>query len=281
MSRKKQYGLPLSALFTLSLFAACDNTGENTENTDNTPKETVQPTKLIPYTIVKEYPHDPTAFTEGLEYVDGKLYESVGQYGKSDIRIADLETGKVLKQQKMDARYFGEGMTVLGNKVYQLTYQEKTGFIYDKQTLKPLGTFAFDAKEGWGMTNDGTHLIYGDGQTSLIFLDANTLKEVKRLTVSDQYGPVVGVNELEYINGFIYGNQWQTNLILKIDPQTGKVVANANLNDLRHKINVPEPVPGDETAPEVLNGIAYDATGNRVFITGKNWPKIIEIKLDN
>jgi glutamine cyclotransferase len=230
---------------------------------------------------VKEYPHDVTAFTEGLEYIDGHLYESVGHYGKSDIRKTELETGKIVKQQKMDAKYFGEGMTVLNDKIYQLTYQEKTGFVYDKESLKLLKTFTYNTKEGWGMTNDGTHLIYGDGETSLVFLDPATLTEVKRLTVTDQYGPVANVNELEYINGYIYANQWRTDLILKIDPANGEVIARSDLTDLRRVTGVPEPVLNDESAPEVFNGIAYDKTGNRIFVTGKNWPKVIEIKLDN
>ena len=131
------------------------------------------------------------------------------------------------------------------------------------------------------MTNDGKHLIYGDGKTSLVFIDAVTLKEVKRITVTDMYGPVANVNELEYINGYIYANQWRTDLILKIDPNTGNVVARADLNGIRHKVGIPEPQPDNDDAPEVLNGIAYDKAGNRLFVTGKNWPKLLEIKLDN
>lgn len=268
-------GLALS--FTLS--CGEDDSNEHAKTEDNT--TALQVPSLIPYEIVKVYPHDATAFTEGLEYADGHMYESVGQYGKSDVRITELETGKILKQTKMDAKYFGEGMTVLNDKVYQLTYLEKTGFVYDKATLKLLRTFTFNSPQGWGMTNDGTHLIYGDGETSLIFLDPETLTEVKRLTVKDGYGAVSQVNELEYINGYLYANQWRTDLILKIDPKTGQVVAHANLEDLRRKTGIPGMIPNDESAPEVLNGIAYDKTNNRIFVTGKNWPKIIEIKLDN
>jgi glutamine cyclotransferase len=184
--------------------------------------------------------------------------------------------------QSMDNKYFGEGITVLNGKLYQLTYKEKTGFIYDAKTLKQLGTFSYNTAEGWGMTNDGTSLIYSDGTSNLYYLDPNTLKETKRLQVSDNYGPVSNINELEYIKGFIYANQWQTELLLKIDPNTGKVVAQANMANLRVQggISSVAEARGPED-PEYLNGIAYDKENNRIFVTGKNWPKLFEIKLDN
>lgn len=268
--------------FLLLAIVSCNsgNDEENVEANGNTQTSLFAP-KVLQYSLVREYPHDTKAFTEGLEYVDGHLYESTGRYGQSDVRVTELETGKVVKKQDMDARYFGEGMTVLGDKIYQLTYMEKTGFVYDKNSLKLLQTFSYNSQQGWGMTNDGTHLIYGDGNTSLIFIDAGTLKETKRLTVTDLYGPVANVNELEYINGYIYANQWNTNLILKIDPNNGNVVARVDLSDIRRRTGIPEIVPGNEDAPEVLNGIAYDKANNRIFITGKNWPKVLEIKLDN
>ncbi|MCD6062583.1 MAG: glutaminyl-peptide cyclotransferase [Flavipsychrobacter sp.] len=256
--------------------------GQHADNSDNTDSASeATPTPMISYTLVKEYPHDPAAFTEGLEYIDGHLYESVGRYGQSDLRKTDLVSGKIIQQQKMDNRYFGEGITVLNGKIYQLTYQEKTGFIYDQKTFKQLGTFPISTAEGWGMTNDGSSIIYGDGSNNLYFLDPITLKETKRISVTDNYGPVSNINELEYINDHIYANQWQTDLILKINPNTGKVVGQVNLGDLRSKTNIPRPIEGNESAPEHLNGIAYDKQGNRIFITGKNWPKLFEIKLDN
>lgn len=268
-------------LITIALFSffSCKNKQESTTETTGT-DSTLPLIQAIPYQIIKAYPHDNTAYTEGLEYYNGFMYESAGQYGKSDIRKTDLETGKILQQQKMDKQYFGEGITIFGNKIYQLTYRERTGFIYDLATLKPIKTFSFNTNEGWGMTTDGKYLIYGDGGTMLYFLDPETQKEVKRITVTDQYGPVENVNELEYIKGYLYANQWQTDFILKIDPNTGKVVGKADLSDLRAKTGIPTPT-NDETAPEVLNGIAYDSTNNRIFITGKNWPKLFEIKLDN
>jgi glutaminyl-peptide cyclotransferase len=252
-----------------------EKTGETTETT-----ESLVPA-VINYEIVKEYPHDHTAFTEGLQFVEGFLYESTGKYKESEVRKTELETGKVLQRTKMGDQYFGEGLAVLNGKIYQLTYQEHVGFIYDLKTLKQTGTFTFPNKEGWGMTTDGTHLVYDDGGHILYFMDPNTFEIVKSVEVRDERGQVHALNELEYIKGFIYANQWQTDYIYKINPATGKVVGRANLFDLRQKVGIPYPLVNDETAPEVMNGIAYDAAGNRIFVTGKNWPKLIEIKLDN
>lgn len=274
----------LPALCVLLCLNACKNRTETSETTapaDSSSNNTASAPAVISYQIVNEFPHDPTAFTEGLQFVDGYLYESTGQYGKSDLRKTDLKTGKVLQQHKLDNRYFGEGIAVLNDKIYQLTYREKTGFIYDKATLKQFGTFSFSANEGWGMTTDGTHLVYSDGSDIIYFIDPATFKEVKHISVTDQYGKVSNINELEFINGSIYANQWQANNILKIDPATGKVIGQADLQSLRSRTGIPEPDPNNENAPEVMNGIAYDAQNNRIFITGKNWPKLIEIKLDN
>jgi glutamine cyclotransferase len=265
------------------LISSCGD-GDNTGDTgDNKPVEKVETTvpAVINYEIVKEYPHDHTAFTEGLQFVDGFMYEGTGRYGKSDIRKTELESGRIVQQTKMDEKYFGEGITILNGKIYQLTYMEHTGFIYDLATMKQTGTFTFPNKEGWGMTTDGTNLIYNDGGHLLYFLDPNTMQQVKAVEVIDEHGPVKGINELEYIKGFVYANQWQTDYIFKIDPATGKVVGRANLFDLRQKTGIPYPLMNDENAPEVMNGIAYDAATNRIFVTGKNWPKLIEIKLDN
>ena len=269
------------ALLPVLYCISCQDQPKNADTDKTDTVGTLGPTPTINYTLVREYPHDPAAFTEGLEYIDGLIYESVGRYGRSDVRKADLATGKILQQHKMDNRYFGEGLTVLNGKIYQLTYQERTGFVYDQKALKPLQTFMINTAEGWGMTNDGIHLIYGDGSSNLYYLDTANFKEIKRISVSDNYGPVSNINELEFIKGYIYANQWQTDLILKIDPATGKVIGQASLADLRSRTNIPQPMPNDETSPEYLNGIAYDKATNRIFITGKNWPKLFEIKLDN
>ena len=208
----------------LLFLASCNN-----ENKPLVTKETVDSSAVfvpaaISYNIVNEFPHDPLAFTEGLEYKDGFLYESIGQYRSSDVRKVDLKTGKVLLSQKMDARYFGEGLTILNGKIYQLTYREGKGFVYDLATLKQERTFTIEAPEGWGMCNNGSLLIFDDGSNLLHFIDPNTFKEIKRLAVTDEHGPVKEINELELMHGFLYANQWQTDLILKIDTSTGSVV---------------------------------------------------------
>jgi glutamine cyclotransferase len=265
-------------LLATILLCACNGNKKPAVTTDAPPPTDVP--RIIAYDVVNEYPHDPGAFTEGLEYVDGFLYESTGQYGSSDIRKVDLKTGKVLLSKKMEDRYFGEGMTMLNGKLYQLTYREGKGFVYDPATLKELRSFTFNAPEGWGMTNNGTHLIFDDGTNTLHYVDPSTFAEIKQLKVTDEHGAVNNINEPEMINGYIYANQWQTDLILKIDTATGKVVGRADLSSLRQRYGIPTPSANRE-APEALNGIAYDKATNRIFITGKNWPKLFEIKLDN
>ncbi len=277
-------------VFTLAcsivLLQSCNgNKQDNNEDSQVASTDSIASGVAIPavinYEIVKDFPHDATSFTEGLQYIDGILFESAGQYGQSDVRKTELQTGKVIQQRKLDARYFGEGLSVLNGKLYQLTYKERTAFVYDAATLKPLKTFSFETGEGWGLTNDGTNLIMSDGTSTVYFLDPATFKEVKRITVTDQYGPVTDINELEYIKGYVYANKWRQDVILKIDPQSGKIVGIADLSTFRGRAGIPYPVDGNETAPETMNGIAYDAGTNKVYITGKNWPKLFEIKLDN
>ena len=269
-----------SVFVLLMLAAACNNDNKPAETATAENKDAVVIPSTISWDLVHEYPHDPGAFTEGLEYADGFLYESTGQYGQSDIRKTDLKTGKVVLQTKMEARYFGEGCTLLNGKIYQLTYREGRGFVYDAATLKQTGTFRFDAAEGWGMFNNGTSLIFDDGSNVFHYIDPATFKEIKKLTVTDEHGPVNELNEPELINGFIYANIWETEKIVKIDTATGRVVGRADLSGIRARIGIPglSRRPG---SPEVMNGIAWDKSGNRVFITGKNWPKVLEIKLDN
>jgi len=264
------------------LEVSCNGGKKNASETATTTIAAPDPDapKVIPFEIVKEYPHDNHAFTEGIEFHDGFLWESTGEYGISDIRKVDLATGKVLMQTKMESKYFGEGMTLLNGKIYQLTYREGKGFVYDPKTLKQSGGFTFTAEEGWGMTNNGAQFIYDDGSNILHYIDPATYKEVKTLKVTDEHGSVADINELEMIHGFIYANQWQTDLILKIDTSTGKVVGRADLASLRQRAGLPQPT-GRHGEPDVLNGIAYDATNNKIYVTGKNWPKLFEIKLDN
>lgn len=223
------------------------------------------------YEVVNVYPHDPAAFTQGLLFDKGQLYEATGLYGGSSIRRVDLATGNVLTMTTLPADYFGEGITIVGDKLYQLTWQEQTGFIYDKATFTPVGRFTYPT-EGWGMTYDGERIMMSDGTARLYFWDPATLAPIGMVDVYDDKGPVVRLNELEYINGEIFANIWQTDLIARIDPTTGAVVGWIDLTGL-----LP---PADRTpSTDVLNGIAYLPEGNRLFVTGKNWPKLFEIRL--
>ena len=276
-SKKIESKILLAACLLLGVLSCKDDTGN--KNTTGTPAVMRSIPAVLQYSVVHEYPHDTKAFTEGLQYADGVLYEGTGEYGASDVRKVALETGKVTAAHKMDDKYFGEGISVLNGKLYQLTYREHTGFIYDAKSLKPEGTFSYSANEGWGMTTDGRRLIYDDGSNLLHYIEPGSFKEVKTLHITDENGAVDNINELEFIKGYIYANQWQTNNILKIDTATGQVVARADLSDLA-RING-EGREYQRGAPDVLNGIAYDAAGNRIFITGKYWPKLYEIKLDN
>lgn len=293
--QKKLYSLPMLTgniplivrnavlLVCTCTLLACNDEDNNTTGNDTetaAAEPTIVTANLQPQ-LINQYPHDPAAFTEGLQYVDGYLYESTGQYGSSDIRKTDFKTGKVLQRQGLENKYFGEGMTLLNGKIYQLTYKERTGIIYNQATLKQEKTFPI-ATDGWGLTNDGTNLIYGDGTDNLYVLEPAGFTEVKRIKVTDQYGPVQNINELEYVNGYIYANQWRTELILKIDPATGRVVAQADLTQIRMQAGIPLlTMATSEDEPEVLNGIAYDAASNRFLVTGKNWPKLLEIKLND
>ncbi|MCB0700929.1 MAG: glutaminyl-peptide cyclotransferase [Chitinophagales bacterium] len=259
-------------LASILFISSCKETAEVPEQKTTTTKMT--PT--IPYRLVNQFPHSTDAFTEGLQFVDGVMYESTGQYGNSYLTKYNLESGNMIKKVDIEPKYFGEGMTVMGDKIYMLTYKERTGFVFDKATFKLLKTFPLTTEEGWGMTNDSTNLIYSDGTSYIHFIDPETFQKTKQIEVMDNYGPVTNINELEYINGHIYANQWNTNYILKIDPNTGKVLGQSDLSNVRRQAGLPP--SGYE---DVLNGIAYDKNKNRILITGKNWPKIFEVTLDN
>jgi len=222
------------------------------------------------YKIVKTYPHDRQAFTQGLQYVNGVLYEGTGQNGQSGIRKVNLETGEVLQRQPLDARYFGEGITVWGDTLLQLTWQSEIGFVYDLKTFKQTKSFSYQG-EGWGLTHDGTRLIMSDGSSALRFLDPKTLKETGRVTVRDGATPVDRLNELEVVKGEVFANVWTTKRIVRIAPKTGQVTGWLDLDGILD--------PRDAGGADVLNGIAYDATGDRLFVTGKWWPKLFEIKI--
>ncbi|WP_158840869.1 glutaminyl-peptide cyclotransferase [Polaribacter sp. L3A8] len=229
------------------------------------------------YNIVNEYPHDKTAYTQGLEYHDGFLYETTGRRGQSTLRKVEIKTGKVLQTVDLDKKYFGEGMTILNNKIYWLTWQAKKGFVYNLETFKQEKEFAYNqSAEGWGFTHNGTELIKSDGSSKIWFLDPETLKEQKSIQVYTNKYAVDNLNELELINGKIYANKYQQNAIVIIDPKTGVVEGIANLKSLKTEMEKTQKlVPQDE----VLNGIAFDEENNRLFVTGKHWGKLFEIEL--
>jgi glutaminyl-peptide cyclotransferase len=222
------------------------------------------------YRIVHTYRHDPDAFTQGLLFYDGYLYEGTGLNGKSSVRKVELNTGRVLQKIELPINYFGEGLALWKDKLIELTWQSKIGFVYDRDTLKQLRTFTY-SREGWGITQDGKRLIMSDGSSTLYFWDPETFQEIGHLDVVDKGKPVPNLNELEYIHGEIYANIWQTDRIARISPTTGNVLGWIDLSGLL--------TGAEKSEADVLNGIAYDAKQNRLFITGKRWPKLFEIQL--
>jgi glutamine cyclotransferase len=223
------------------------------------------------YQIVHTYPHDAHAFTQGLVYVDGHLYESTGLKGQSSLRMEDVETGRILQFQDVPSQYFAEGLTNWGSTLIQLTWQNHIALVYDRATFHLLRTLP-QSFEGWGLTQDDKSLILSDGSATLHFLDPETLRELRSVTVKDHGVPVTKLNELEFIHGEIYANIWYSERIARISPATGKVLGWIDLSGLLPK--------EQRSSPEaVLNGIAYDAEHDRLFVTGKLWPKLFEIKI--
>ena len=223
------------------------------------------------YRIVKTYPHDRTAFTQGLEYRDGFLYEGTGMFGRSSVRKVDLDSGRIIQRYDLPQPFFGEGITVLNQQILELTWQSQTGFVYDKSSFQVLRSFDYRG-EGWGLTNDGKQIYMSDGSADIRVWDSSTLKEIRRITVKDGATPVTQLNELEWVRGEIYANVWQTDRIARISPVDGRVLGWIDLSGILPKSERPDP-------DAVLNGIAYDAASDRLFVTGKLWPKIFEIKL--
>jgi glutamine cyclotransferase len=239
-----------------------------------TPTVAATPTPAAPvaytYRVINTYPHDPDAFTQGLDFDGDRLFEGTGRWGESSLREVGLESGTVLRSRPLDAQYFGEGITILNDKVFQLTWQEQTGFVYNRDTFEPLQTFTYP-HEGWGITHDGTRLIVSDGTSTIRFWDADTLQEIGSITVRDHEGPVNRLNELEYVNGEIWANIWLTDLIARISPETGDVLGYIDLTNLLDTSALAQPA-------DVLNGIAVNDAG-RVFVTGKLWPSLFEIEV--
>jgi glutaminyl-peptide cyclotransferase len=227
---------------------------------------------LYGYDIVHTYPHDPTAFTEGLFYLNGYLYESTGLEAHSSIRKVRLETGEVLQKHDVPPQYFGEGIVNWKDHLVALTWKSHVGFVYDLKTFKPQRRFSY-AGEGWALTQDGTQILMSDGTSEIRVLNPQTLLQTQRLQVTLEGKPVENLNELEFVKGEIYANVWQTNWILRIDRHDGHVVGVINMAGLLR----PSDIVKGQT--DVLNGIAYDAKHDRLFVTGKNWPKLFEVRL--
>jgi glutamine cyclotransferase len=222
------------------------------------------------FTVVNTYPHDPASFTQGIEYRDGFLYEGTGLQRRSGVRRVELETGKVVQEFKIDPGYFGEGITLAAGKLFELTWKDKTGFVYDTKTFRLIRNFSYFG-EGWGLTHDETSLIMSDGTSDLRFLETTRFTERRRVKVMDAGAAIPNLNELEMIKGEIWANVWQTDYIARISPKDGHVTGWVNLKGLL--------APAAGVKVDVLNGIAYDAAKDRIFVTGKLWPKLFEIKL--
>jgi glutamine cyclotransferase len=268
------------AIVLLTALAACNDNhdaGANNAGDSNNNANAAPP--VIQYAVVNKYPHDTSYFTEGLEFYKGQLFESSGGNADespypSEFGIADLKSGKVTSKVKLDkTKYFGEGITFFNDKLYHLTWTSGIGFVYDANTFKPIKEFKIPAKEGWGLTHDSTHLIMSDGSSNLYYLTPDSLKVANILRVTDNNGPITNINELEYVNGYIYANQWETTYILKIDPGTGSVVGKINLENLQKEAASLRP------GADVLNGIAYNHETNQLLVTGKRWPFLYEIKV--
>jgi glutamine cyclotransferase len=223
------------------------------------------------FEVVGAFPHDQKAFSQGLAFDDGFLYESTGLYGESTLRQVELESGKVLKRQALNRRVFAEGITILDDRILQLTWRNRVGIVYEKKTFKPQGTFRYTG-EGWGITTDGKRIFVSDGSATLRLLDPKSYEVVGRINVQSRGIPVDRLNELEYVDGEIYANVWTTDYVVRISPATGQVLGWIDLRGLLK----PHERPSEEA---VLNGIAYDPKKKRLFVTGKLWPKLFEIRL--
>jgi glutamine cyclotransferase len=272
----------VSLFLLVELLSACKDSSGSSANS-NTAAETapVSEAPVISYTILNALPHDKDSYTEGFLMHNGKLFESSGapegnEKTRSMVGIVDPATGIITVKAELDRKiYFGEGITILGNKLYQLTWTNKKGFIYDLKTFKKTGEFTFPSKEGWGMTTDGSSLIMSDGSSNLTYLDPVSFKTIRIVGVTDNNGPVGNINELEYVKGNILANIYQTPYIIRIDPNTGKVLGKADFSNLVKEVKLKDP------DVDYMNGIAWDSAKNKIYITGKLWPNMYEVRLNN
>jgi glutamine cyclotransferase len=265
-------------LWSSLLYIIACNT-HSSDDTENLSPNSNPPPPLISYSILKVYPHDTTSYTEGLEWRNNSLFESGGNYGSSKIVQYGLN-GKILKSMDIAKQYFGEGITILNDKIYQLTWKENKVFVYDAASFKKIQELTWPY-EGWGMTNDGKNLIISTGSSNLYFVDPSTFKILNQVSVNDNYGPVSSVNELEYVKNVIYANVYETDFIIKIDPQTGNVLGRIDCTNLLQKSGMNYDLQKYTSSGNVLNGIAYDSVHNSFYVTGKMWPALFEIKLNN
>ncbi len=277
MSSSNRAGWWLASVFSM-IAAAVILVGGCSKSTDPEPDPDPEPweVKNYTYTVVNEFPHDDDAFTQGLVFEpDGYLYEGTGLHGESTLRRVNLVTGAVVQVRNIPARpggfyYFGEGISIVNGKIYQLTWQDHVGFIYDRSSFDSLGQFTYQT-EGWGLTHDGDRFIMSSGSSYLFFRNLTTMALIDSILVHDTLGPVAMLNELEYIEGEVWANIWLTQRIARIDPESGRVLGYVNLEGLL--------APAGQPLPGVLNGIAYDTASARIFVTGKNWPKLFEIEV--
>lgn len=267
MSMKKMTWLVLLA----GVFS-CNNPDSGQGKSGNSTTPLPDAPKAISYSIINTYPHDTGSFTEGILFYKGDLYESTGNYGTSHLLKVDLKTGKPLKDLKLDDKYFGEGIAIVNDTIYQLTYREKVGFMYSLKDFKKLGEFTFAAAEGWGMTTDGKSIIATDGSSNLFYYEPGTFKLQRTQSVTESGSLAFNLNELEYIDGYLYANQWQAPYILKIDPASGQIVAKADLTEVWKRVQLTDP------KADVPNGIAYDETTKKIYVTGKLWPELYELQ---
>ena len=266
----------------IEFVSACgDSSNSSANSTAATETTSGNEAPVITYTILNALPHDKDSYTEGFLMHNGKLFESSGAPEGNDktrsmVGIVDPATGVISVKAELDKKiYFGEGITILGDKLYQLTWTNKKGFIYDLKTFKKIGEFTFPSKEGWGMTTDGSSLIMSDGSSNLTYLDPLTFKTNRIVGVTDNNGPVGNINELEYVNGNILANIYQTPYIIRIDPNTGKVLGKADFSNLVKEVKLKDP------DVDYMNGIAWDSAKNKIYITGKLWPNMYEVRLNN
>jgi glutamine cyclotransferase len=266
----------------IELISACgDSSNSSSNSTAAAESASGNEAPVITYTILNALPHDKDSYTEGFLMHNGKLFESSGAPEGNDktrsmVGIVDPATGVISVKAELDKKiYFGEGITILGDKLYQLTWTNKKGFIYDLKTFKKIGEFTFPSKEGWGMTTDGSSLIMSDGSSNLTYLDPLTFKTNRIVGVTDNNGPVGNLNELEYVNGNILANIYQTPYIIRIDPNSGKVLGKADFSNLVKEVKLKDP------DVDYMNGIAWDSAKNKIYITGKLWPNMYEVRLNN